>query len=220
VAGDGLKYEPMTIPAQQAQLIEQLGWTVEDVARAFMVPLYKINSGPMPTNNNVEALNEQYYTGCLQILMESIEVLLDEGCALPTGYHAQFDLSSLLRMDTAARYEAWNKAVGGGWMSPNEARQLENMTPVAGGNSPLMQQQFFSLAALQERDKNKPFSKPAAPPAAAAGTPTNDPAADPGAPGGAGGGKAFEEDDEDDGMPELVVKGLQMTFREELHAAG
>jgi phage portal protein BeeE len=42
VSGDGLKYEPMTIPAQEAQLIEQLKWTVEDVARCFHVPLYKI----------------------------------------------------------------------------------------------------------------------------------------------------------------------------------
>jgi hypothetical protein len=56
VLGDGLKYEPMTIPAQDAQLIEQLKWTVEDVARAFSMPLYKIGAGAMPTNNNVQSL--------------------------------------------------------------------------------------------------------------------------------------------------------------------
>jgi HK97 family phage portal protein len=223
VAGDGLKYEAMTIPALQAQLIEQLGWTVEDVARAFGVPLYKINAGPMPTNNNVEALNEQYYTGCLQILMESIEVLLDEGCALPTGYRTQFDLAGLLRMDTTARYEAWNKAVQGGWMSPDEARQRENMAPVPGGNTPYMQQQNWALAQLAKRNI---LDKPAvaAPPAAA------DPNADPNAPPpvepnagpeAADTGKGLDADDDlddFDGMRDLWLIGLKSVFKEQLHA--
>jgi len=161
VAGDGLKYEAMTIPALQAQLIEQLAWTVEDVARAFSVPLYKINAGPNLHNNNVDTLNEQYYSGCLQILMESIELLLDEGCALPVGYRTQFDLSGLLRMDTTARYEAWNKAVQGGWMSPDEARQRENMSPVPGGDTPYMQQQNWALSQLAKRDILAPPSTPA-----------------------------------------------------------
>lgn len=36
VTGDGLKYEPISIPAKDAQMIEQLKWTVEDVARCFV----------------------------------------------------------------------------------------------------------------------------------------------------------------------------------------
>ena len=42
---------------------------------------------------------------------ESIELGLTEA-----GYFARFDLDDLLRMDSAGRYETWNKAVGGGWM--------------------------------------------------------------------------------------------------------
>jgi HK97 family phage portal protein len=227
VAGDGLKYESMTIPASDAQLIEQLGWTVEDVARAFGVPLYKINAGPMPHENNINALNEQYYTGCLQILMESMEVLLDEGCSLPAGYRTQFDLSGLLRMDTNSRFDAWNKAVQGGWMKPDEARQRENMSPVPGGDTPYMQQQNWALAQLARRDilaaaaatapppaKIAPEAgSPAAPlPAAAAAAATAEEAA----AAGAGQGKDLEDED----TRQLALVGAKAIFKEHLYADG
>lgn len=166
VVGDGLKYEAMTIPAQESQLIEQLRWTVEDVARCFHMPLFKIG-GPVPANNTIEALSQAYYSDCLQALIESFELCMDEGLGLPPNYYTELDLDGLLRMDTAARYDAKNKAVGGGWMSPNEARHSENLKPVSGGESPYLQQQNYSLEALAKRDTQPdPFglAKPPAPP--------------------------------------------------------
>ena len=158
VLGDGLKYEAMTIPAQEAQLIEQLKWTVEDVARCFHVPLFKLG-GPEPVRVSVESLNQTYYSDCLQTLIESAEACLDEGLSLPGGYYTEFDLEGLMRMDTATRYDTKSKAIQGGWMSPNEARAGENMQPVAGGESPYLQQQNYSLAALAKRDaKADPFA--------------------------------------------------------------
>lgn len=158
VMGDGLKYEPMTIPAEAAQLIEQLNWTVEDVARAYAVPLYKINAGPMPTSNNVAALEQQYYSGTLQINIESIESLLDDGLRLPEGRRVEFDLDDLLRMDSATQVDALSKAVGGAIMSPDEARARLNLPAVPGGASIYLQQQYFSLAALAKRDAGDPFA--------------------------------------------------------------
>lgn len=152
VMGDGLTYLPMTIPAETAQLIEQLDWTVADVARAFGVPLYKINAGPMPTNNNVEALELQYYTGCLQILIESMEACLTAGIEVTQGYCVELCLDGLARMDTAAQIESLAKAVGGAIMAPNEARAKRRLQPVPGGDSVFLQQQNFSLAALEKRD--------------------------------------------------------------------
>lgn len=169
VAGDGLKYEAMTIPAEDAQLIEQLKWTVEDVARCFHVPMWKIG-GTEPARTSVESLNQTYYSDCLQALIESAEALLDEGLGLLSkDYHVEFDLDGLMRMDTAARYTAKGEAVKGGWMAPNEARAGEGLQPVAGGETPYLQQQNFSLAALAKRDAlPDPFatSKPPAAPAA------------------------------------------------------
>lgn len=161
VLGDGLKYEAMTIPAQEAQLIDQLKWTVEDVARCFHVPLYKLG-GPIPIGNTIEQLNQGYYSDCLQSLIENFESSLDDGLALPKNYYTEFDLRGLLRMDTAARFDSLNKAISGGWMAPNEARASENMKPIKGGDSPYLQEQNYSLMALDKRDAQAdPFANKA-----------------------------------------------------------
>lgn len=178
VLGDGLKYEAMTITADDAQLIEQLKWTGEDVARAFGVPGYKIGVGPIPTNNNVEALQQQYYSDTLQTHIESIELLLDEGLEITNGMGTEFDLDGLLRMDSVALYESLGKGVTNGIMAPDEARQKLNLRPVAGGASPYMQQQQYSLAALAERDQDKPFSKAAAGASASTSSPAPAPSSD------------------------------------------
>lgn len=172
VLGDGLKYEAMTIPPEQAQLVEQLGWTVEDIARAYAVPLYKISAGPMPTNNNVQALEQQYYSGCLQINIEAIELCFDEGLGLTEvegkTLGVEFDLDGLLRMDTATQLEALAKGTGAGIMAPNEARRRINLPPVTGGEAPLLQQQNWSLAQLAKRDIIADKPSVAAPPNAPA----------------------------------------------------
>lgn len=196
VVGDGLKYEMMAIPAIEAQLIEQLRWTVEDVARCFHMPLFKIG-GPVPANNTIEALSQAYYSDCLQALIESFELCMDEGLGLPPNYYTELDLDGLLRMDTAARYDAKNKAVGGGWMAPNEARHGENLKPVAGGESPYLQQQNYSLEALAKRDTQPdPFGLAKPPP------PEED--------------KKDEEDETDEQqareLADMFIRGLEVNY--------
>lgn len=166
VLGDGLKYDAMTIPAVDAQLIDQLKWTVEDVARAFHMPLFKIG-GALPAQINAEMLQTTYYSDCLQVIIESGEASFDHGFALPDGVETEFNLNALLRMDSAARYERTNKAVAGGWLAPNEGRLLENYSPAEGGDSPMMQQQNWSLAQLAARDAPKDSSSVSPPPVAA-----------------------------------------------------
>lgn len=160
VLGDGLKFDAMRMTAESSQLIEQLGWTSQDVARAFHYPAFKLGGPLPPYAGNSEVLLLTYYTDCLQILIESLELSLDEGLSLPQDMGVELDLDGLLRMDTAALFESNNKAVGGGWMSPDEARYRANLGPVDGGASPYLQQQNYSLAALAKRDaKEDPFSR-------------------------------------------------------------
>jgi len=142
----------VTVTATDAQLIEQLKMTGEMIAACYHVPGYKIGVGQMPTVNNTAALNQQYYDQCLQFLVEKMEARLDEGLELEPPFEVWLDLTGLLRMDPEARYKSHNEAIKGGWKSPNEARREEDMEPVAGGDTPYMQQQNYSLAALAERD--------------------------------------------------------------------
>lgn len=154
VLGDGLKYEPMAMKATDAQLIEQLKWTSEMVCSVFLVPAYMVGVGPYPSYNNVQALTQQYYSQCLQAQIEAIELLLDEGLGLlGSDMGTEFDLDDLLRMDTATLISAEKEAVGAGIKKIDEARKRLNLSPVEGGDSPYLQQQNYSLAALARRDQ-------------------------------------------------------------------
>lgn len=156
VLGDGLKYEPMTMSAVDAQLIDQLRWTAETVCSCFHVPPYMIGVGPPPNYNNIEALNQQYYAQALQNPIESIELCLDEGLELPRPYGTEFDLDDLLRMDTATMIASEKEAVGAGIKAPNESRKRLGLKPVKGGETPYLQVQNYSLAALDRRDTQGP----------------------------------------------------------------
>jgi HK97 family phage portal protein len=178
VLGDGLKYEQMAVNANDAQLIEQLKWTAEDVCTAFGVPPYKINVGPPPNYNNIQALDIQYYSQCLQELIESIEEVLDFALGLAPNkvsgerLGVEFNRDDLLQMDTAGKVSAAASAITSG-LSPNEVRRRYFDAPRAkGGDSPMIQQQNFSLEALAERDSDKPFAKPPQPPPATPAVPS------------------------------------------------
>jgi HK97 family phage portal protein len=165
VVGDGLKYEAMSFNAVDSQLIEQLKWSAETVCSAFHVPTHKISIGPQPTYTNIEALDQQYYSQCLQSLFENIELCLDEGLGLTDlvgkTYGTEFDLDDLMRMDTATMIKALADGVKGALLAPNEGRKRLGYKPVEGGDTPYLQQQDFSLAALAKRDSKDPFAAPA-----------------------------------------------------------
>ncbi|HGF2320707.1 TPA: phage portal protein, partial [Escherichia coli] len=106
-----------------------------------------------------EALEQQYYSQCLQTLIESIELLLDE--ALETGENesTEFDVTTLLRMDSERRMKTLGDAVKNTLLTPNEARKRENLPPLAGGDALYLQQQNYSLEALSRRDaREDPFA--------------------------------------------------------------
>lgn len=186
VLGDGLKYEQMAVNAHDAELVEQLRWTAENVCTAFHVPPYMIGIGPMPTYNNIEALNAQYYAQCLQIHLEEIESLLDKGLSLskdgsPQDLGTEFELDDLLRMDTSTKTKAAADLIGSGAVSPNEARQKYfGLGGVTGGDTPYLQMQNYSLEALSKRDAQTdpfgttPATAPVALPAAATSESDND----------------------------------------------
>lgn len=175
VLGDGLTYVATSITAVDAQLIEQLKFTGEMICATFHVPPYKLGLGQMPTVNNVAALNQQYYDQALQPIVEKMELRIDEGLGLAEDYQTWLDETVLVRMDPSTRLDAHNKAVSGGWKSPDEVRREENLPPVEGGATPYLQQQNYSLAALARRDaSDDPFGKAPAPAAQPPATASED----------------------------------------------
>jgi HK97 family phage portal protein len=162
ILDSGMKYDQTAfINAVDGQLIEQLKWTAEVVCSTYHVPPYKVGVGPLPSYNNVQALNVEYFSQGLQSLIEEAEECLDEGLGIGwgVGLGTEFDVDNLLRMDTMTQVTAERDAVGAGIKSPNEARRRFDLTPVEGGDSPYLQQQNYSLAALNKRDTQEdPFA--------------------------------------------------------------
>lgn len=172
VLGDGLKYEPMGLSPEDAQMNELLKSSAEMICSTFHVPAFKIGAGTIPAGQKVEDLNQIYYADCLHARMHAIEGLLGEGLRLdPAYYRLGFDLDDLLRMDQASFATVLGIYVDKALMSPNEARLRLNLPPVPGGYSPLAQQQDYSLAALAKRDaKDDPFASGSQPSAASDNT--------------------------------------------------
>jgi phage portal protein BeeE len=116
-------------------------------------------------------LLQQYYSQCIQSLLTNFEKVLDAGLGIETKvngvqYGTEFDIDDLIWMDTATKTKSASDAIGSGAMSPNEARaKYYGLGPVAGGETPYMQQQNYSLAALAKRDAGDPLSQPKTTPA-------------------------------------------------------
>lgn len=160
VGGDGLDFKPFMMTAEQSDLVEQLKWSVSDVARAFHYPEFKLGGPLPPYSGNMQALTLSYYTDCLQSLIEAMESCLDDGLELPSGQGTELDVDNLLRMDSKGLAEVTAALVGGGIEAPNEGRYKHNLPPVKGGESPYLQQQNYSLEALAKRDAQEdPFAK-------------------------------------------------------------
>lgn len=178
VLGYGLKYEPLTQSAVDAQLTEQSGQTEIEICKCFGIPVALLNTTKGAPYGNHEQLVQLYHDGCLQTLIVGTETALDEGLGIDqtvngTQYGTEFDIDDLYWMDTATRTKAATDTVRGGVLSPNEARlKYFGLGPVKGGDSPLSQQQYFSYEALAERDAARPFSNP--PPATPPAEPESD----------------------------------------------
>jgi len=167
VLSGGMKYEKLPMTNVETQMVEQLKWSAEVVCSVYHVPPYKVGVGPLPSYNNVQALNVEYYSQALQSHIEEIEELGADALGLGSDMGIEFDTENILRMDSVTQMTVLKEAIGAGVMSPNEGRGKFDLKPVKGGESPYLQQQNYSLAALAKRDaQDDPFApkKPPAPP--------------------------------------------------------
>jgi HK97 family phage portal protein len=146
----GMKWEPLTITAQDAQLIEQLRWSVEDVARVFRVPPFMLGDMTKVSYRNTEQLARAYLTGCLSYHIEALERRFAAAFQFGSVFEFKLDLSALLRTEIDVRFAAYQTALNSGWQSINEVRAQEGLGPVEGGDEPRVQMQYVPLSQAIE----------------------------------------------------------------------
>ena len=88
VLSAGAKYEKVAMTHVEGQMVESLKWSAEVVCSVYHVPPYKVGVGALPSYNNVQALNVEYYSQALQSHIEEIEELSTTRLGLAAGLAA------------------------------------------------------------------------------------------------------------------------------------
>lgn len=130
------KFEPITMKPVDAQFLEGMAENDLEIANFFGVPLYKLNQGKQAYNSN-----EQQNLDYLSTTLDPYLVQWEEGAKLAwltefeqNDHYFRFNRDVLLRTDAKTRAETLEKRILSGQMSPNEARQVEDLSAYDGGN--------------------------------------------------------------------------------------
>ena len=150
VLRNGVDFQPIQMTAREAESAAALNLANEDIARAFGVPKHLLGIGDIPSAANAEALMLGFYSQTLQPIAELLELGLDEALDLPTNIGVEFDVKALSRLDSKARFEAYQFALSGGVQSINEVRAEEGLGPVEGGELPRVQMQDVPINATAQ----------------------------------------------------------------------
>jgi HK97 family phage portal protein len=152
VLEEGLEWKPLTMTAVDAQLIEQLRYSVEDVARVYRLPLFMLGDLTTVNFSSSEQLTRIYYSGCLAAHIAALQTRLTSYFRMdPREEYLEFDLNGLFRTEMRARIESLTRAIQGGLRTPNEAREIEGLNPAEGGDTIFLQQQMVPATVLAAR---------------------------------------------------------------------
>ena len=136
VLSGGASFKPLTLNAQDAQLLDTRRFNVEDIARLFRVPISLLGhpvAGAM-SFASVEAQNLSFVQHSLRPLLERLEQAFSTLLPESDGF-IKFNLDALLRGTTLERYEAYTKGLREGFLSLNDVHAMEDMAPIADGDN-------------------------------------------------------------------------------------
>ncbi len=134
---EGMTYNRIGIPPEDAQFMETRKFQTIDIARIFRVPPHKIMELERATWANIEHLSIEFVTDSLGPWLENWEQTISWKLLDPKErqeYFAEYLVNALLRGDTTARYSSYAVGRQNGWLSANDIRKLENMDPIDGGD--------------------------------------------------------------------------------------
>lgn len=136
VLSEGMEWQALSIPPEDAQFLETRQFQVEDICRWFRMPPHKVGHLLRAQGwSTLEQTNQDYLTDTLGSWMERIEQEVWRKlvpAAQQEDYFAEHLPEKLLRTDIEKRYAAYAVGVTNGWLSRNEVRQRENLNEVEG----------------------------------------------------------------------------------------
>lgn len=143
------KFETVTMKPTDAQFLEAIEATDAEIANFFGMPLYKLNMGKQSYQSNEQQNLDYLRTTLDPYLVQWEEVARIRWLRLeeqPIKYF-KFIRDAILKTDAKTRSEISKNRVQSGVMTPNEAREKEDMSAFDGGD------QFYmpsNMAVIQE----------------------------------------------------------------------
>ena len=133
----GLNYTPISINNKDAQFVEQTELSVQDIARFFGVPLYKLQAGKQSYSSNEQNATE-YVVGTLHPIIQQYEQELTYKLLtiqeIRQGLEIRINLLAELKGDTASRANWYRTLREISVFSPNDIRALEDLPDIEGGD--------------------------------------------------------------------------------------
>jgi len=138
VLENGMKWKETQMSSRDAQFIESRQFSVVEIARIFGVPphiLYDLTKSSF-SNIETQSLELMKFT-IRQWLVRWEQAIQRDLVVAKHRFFAKFNVDGLLRSDTKTRFEAYGSAIDKGWMTRNEARRKEDLSPLEGLDTPL-----------------------------------------------------------------------------------
>ena len=162
VLEEGMKFNPIAIPPEQAQFLETRKFQVDEIARIFHVPPHMIGDLERSTFSNIEQQSLEFVKYTLNPWVCRWEQALTRSLLSPKEkreYSIKFNVDGLLRGDYQSRMNGYAVGRQNGWMSANDIRELENMDKISeeqGGDLYLVNGNMIKMtdAATNPREKD------------------------------------------------------------------
>lgn len=135
VLGSGLRYEKVSVPANESQFIETLRQAASDIAISFNLPPERI-AAAMGTKNeysNVNANQQQYLLDSINPDLVVIQEVLTP--YTPRGQYLRWSTGAFLRSDLKTRYESYKLGREADFITRDEIRAWEELGPWPGDST-------------------------------------------------------------------------------------
>ena len=141
---EGMKFETISMPNNEAQFLETRKFQVSEICRIFRVPPHLVGDLEHATFSNIEHQSISFAVHTIRPWLVRIEQAINRSLFSEKEkgrFYAQFNIDGLMRGAYKERMEGYAIARQNGWMSANDIRELENMNPLTddqGGNAYLV----------------------------------------------------------------------------------
>lgn len=127
---EGLTWQQVGVPPEDAQFLETRTFQVQEIARMYGIPPHKLGELSRATFNNIEEQNIEWAAALGIWILRWEEELNRKLLGVNTDLSVKFNLNALLRADIVKRTKGYATGRQWGWYSVNDVRRLEDLNPL------------------------------------------------------------------------------------------